>query len=124
MMNQPGYLKKFLQYWTQRSEIRKVWFSLFTPQVGERLPEMLQPDERQRAIADMLALRNDFPKLDMPEGMIRQFSAPPRSPKECIFALTTQTLSADLRTKLFLVNSAEIRTARLAGASRQWAWLP
>ncbi len=85
---------------------------------------MLQPDERQRAIADMLALRNDFPKLDMPEGMIRQFSAPPRSPKECIFALTTQTLSADLRTKLFLVNSAEIRTARLAGASRQWAWLP
>src|SRR6266849_2351802 len=41
-----------------------------------------------------------FPKLDMPEGMIRQFSAPPRSPKECVFALTTQTLSADLRTKI------------------------
>ena len=100
MMKQPGYLRKFLRYWTPKPEIRKVWFSLFTPQVGERLPEVLQPDERQRAIADMLALRNEFPKLDMPEGMIRQFSTPPRSPKECIFALTTQTLSADLKTKI------------------------
>jgi MoaA/NifB/PqqE/SkfB family radical SAM enzyme len=100
MMKQPGYLTKFLRYWTPKPEIRKVWFSLFTPQVGERLPEMLQPDERQRAIADMLALRNEFPKLDMLEGMIRQFSAPPRSPKECVFAFTTQTLSADLKTKI------------------------
>ena len=100
MMKQPGYLTKFLAYWTPRPEIRKVWFSLFTPQVGERLPEMLQPDERQRAIADMLALRNEFPKLDMPEAMIRQFATPPRSPKECVFALTTQNLSADLKTKI------------------------
>jgi hypothetical protein len=32
--------------------------------------------------------------------MIRQFAAPPHSPAECIFALTTQTLSADLKTKV------------------------
>ncbi len=95
-----GYLKEFLEYWTPRSEIRKVWFSLFTPQVGDRLPEMLQPHERLQAIADMLALRKEFPKLDMPEGMIRQFATPPRSPKDCVFALTTQTLSADLKTKI------------------------
>ena len=56
MMKQPGYLKKFLRYWTPKPEIRKVWFSLFTPQVGDRLPEMLQPDERQHAIADMLVI--------------------------------------------------------------------
>ena len=36
----------------------------------------------------------------MPEGMIRQFATPPQSPKECVFALTTQTLSADLKTKI------------------------
>ena len=47
MMKQPDYLKKFLEYWTPRAEVRKVWFSLFTPQVGDRLPEMLQPDERR-----------------------------------------------------------------------------
>jgi organic radical activating enzyme len=100
MMKRPGYLKEFLEYWTPRTEIRKVWFSLFTPQVGDQLPEILQPHERLQAIADMLALRKEFAKLDMPEGLIRQFAAPPHSPKDCIFALTTATLSADLKTKI------------------------
>jgi sulfatase maturation enzyme AslB (radical SAM superfamily) len=100
MMKRPGYLKEFLEFWTPRPEIRKVWFSLFTPQVGDQLPEMLEPHERERAIADMLALRREFPKLDMPEGLIRQFAKPPHSPEECVFALTTQTISADLKTKI------------------------
>jgi len=100
MMKRPGYLKEFLEYWTPKDEIRKVWFSLFTPQMGDCLPEMLQPQERLQAIADMLVLRKEFPKLDMPEGMIRQFATPPRSPKECVFALTTHILSADLKTKI------------------------
>jgi MoaA/NifB/PqqE/SkfB family radical SAM enzyme len=100
MMKRPGYLKEFLEYWTPKDEIRKVWFSLFTPQMGDYLPEMLQPQERLQAIADMLVLRKEFPKLDMPEGMIRQFATPPRSPKECVFALTTHILSADLKTKI------------------------
>ena len=100
MMKRPGYLKEFLEYWTPRAEIHTVWFSLFTPQVGDQLPEMLQPHERLQAISDMLALRKEFPKLDMPEGMIRQFATPPRSPKDCVFALTTHILSADLKTKI------------------------
>jgi sulfatase maturation enzyme AslB (radical SAM superfamily) len=100
MMKRPSYLREFLEFWTPRDEIRKVWFSLFTPQIGDQLPEMLQSQERERAIADMLSLRRGFPKLDMPEGMIRQFAAPPKSPHECVFALTTQTLSADLKTKI------------------------
>jgi hypothetical protein len=36
----------------------------------------------------------------MPEAMIRQFAAPPHNPDECVFALTTQTISADLQTKI------------------------
>ena len=100
MMKRPGYLKEFLEYWAPRPEIRKIWFSLFTPQVGDRLPEVLQPEERRRAITDMLALHKRFSKLDMPEGMIRQFATPPSSPADCVFALTTQTLSADLKTKI------------------------
>lgn len=98
MMKRPGYLREFLEYWTPLPEVRKVWFSLFTPQVGDQLPEMLQPLERAQAIADMLALRKLFPKLDMPEQMIQQFAAPPHNPEECIFALTTHTISADLKT--------------------------
>jgi MoaA/NifB/PqqE/SkfB family radical SAM enzyme len=100
MMKRPGYLGEFLEFWTPRSEIKKVWFSLFTPQVGDQLPEMLTPEERLRAIADMSQLRKQHPKLDMPEVVIQQFASPPHSPEECIFALTTQTLSADLQTKV------------------------
>lgn len=100
MMKRPDYLQEFLEFWTPRAEIRKVWFSLFTPQKGDELPEMLRPEERERAIADMLRLTKQFPKLDMPEGMIRQFATPPQKPDECVFALTTQTLSADLKTKI------------------------
>jgi len=100
MMKRPGYLKEFLEFWTPRTEIHKIWFSLFTPQIGDQLPEMLLPEERERAIMDMTALRKQFPKLDMPEGLIRQFATPPATPKDCVFALTTQTLSADLKTKI------------------------
>jgi sulfatase maturation enzyme AslB (radical SAM superfamily) len=100
MMNRPGYLKSFLEFWTPRPEIEKVWFSLFTPQIGDDLPEMLKPVERAQAIAEMLQLRKLFPKLDMPEGMIKQLATPPSRPEDCVFALTTQTLSADLKTRI------------------------
>jgi MoaA/NifB/PqqE/SkfB family radical SAM enzyme len=100
MMKRPGYLEDFLKFWTPRPEIKKVWFSLFTPQVGDQLPEMLSAEERARAIAEMLELRKRYPKLDMSAALIRQFAAPPHSPEECVFALTTQTLSADLETKI------------------------
>jgi MoaA/NifB/PqqE/SkfB family radical SAM enzyme len=100
MMKRPGYLREFLEFWHPRDEIHIVCFSLFTPQVGDQLPEMLTAQERRQAIADMLELRRQFPKLDMPEGMIRQFAAPPHSPEECVFALTTQTISADLETRI------------------------
>ena len=100
MMKRPGYLAEFLEFWTPRPEIKKVWFSLFTPQVGNQMPEILSADERARAIADMVKLRKQYPKLDMPEAVIREFGSPPHSPKDCIFALTTLTLSADLKTKI------------------------
>jgi MoaA/NifB/PqqE/SkfB family radical SAM enzyme len=100
MTKRPGYLKEFLEFWTPRPEIRKVWFSLFTPQIGDQLPEMLTAEQRSRVIAELLDLRKRFPKLDMAEGLIRQLAKPPHNPEECVFALTTQTLSADLRTKI------------------------
>lgn len=100
MMKQPGYLGQFLQFWTPRPEISKVWFSLFTPQMGDDLPEMLNTNERRQAIAQMIELRKRFPKLDMPEGMIQQLASPPQRPEDCVFALTTRTISADLKTQI------------------------
>lgn len=100
MMKRPGYLNEFLEFWTPRAEIAKVWFSLFTPQVGDQMPEILTSEERSHFIAEVMALRRKFPKLDMPEGLVRQFATPPHSPEKCVFALTTETISADLKTKI------------------------
>jgi MoaA/NifB/PqqE/SkfB family radical SAM enzyme len=100
MMKRPGYLAEFLEFWTPRPEIKKVWFSLFTPQIGDHLPEILTAEERARVIVEMTQLRKTYRKLDMPDAVIRQFASPPHSPRDCVFALTTQTLSADLRTKI------------------------
>ncbi|MCC6539197.1 MAG: radical SAM protein [Bryobacterales bacterium] len=100
MMKRPGYLREFLEFWTARPEIRKIWFSLFTPQRGDQLPEMLTPDERARVIEELRVYRQEFPKLDMREGVLRQMATPPQSPQECIFARTTATLSADLTTRI------------------------
>jgi MoaA/NifB/PqqE/SkfB family radical SAM enzyme len=100
MMKRPGYLGEFLKFWAPRPEIKKVWFSLFTPQIGDDLPEMLTPQERAQAIAEMLQLRKQYPKLDMPEAVIQQFASPPHTPQDCVFAQTTRTLSADLTTEI------------------------
>src|SRR5207302_7081744 len=36
----PGYLDEFLNFWSRRPEIAKIWFSLFTPQIGATDPEI------------------------------------------------------------------------------------
>ena len=100
MTQRPGYLREFLDFWTARPEVQRVWFSLFTPQAGDERPEILSPGERRRVIAELTELRKTFPKLDMSESLIRQFAAPPASPSECVFAQTTETISADLKTRI------------------------
>lgn len=100
MMKRPGYLQEFLEFWSAKPEIRKVWMSMFTPQVGATDPEILTREERAQAAAELLRLRRLFPKLDMPEGLIHEFLHPPASPEECIFAQTTHTISADLKSKI------------------------
>ena len=95
-----GYLDEFLEFWSRRPEIVKVWFSLFTPQRGAVGAEILTPPQRAGVFADLRRLRVAYPVLEMPEALIREMESPPRSPQECIFARTTQTISADLRTQI------------------------
>jgi MoaA/NifB/PqqE/SkfB family radical SAM enzyme len=96
----PGYLEEFLQFWSSRPEIIRIWFSLFTPQRGATGPEILSPAQRAVVVADLLRLRSKFPLLEMPEKLLREMSSPPSSPQECIFARTTETVSADLLTRI------------------------
>jgi MoaA/NifB/PqqE/SkfB family radical SAM enzyme len=95
-----GYLDEFLAFWSGRPEVAKVWFSIFTPQQGAADQEILAPSQRAAVITDLRQLRRKYPKLDMPEAVIRELAAPPRSPKECIFARTTGIISADLVTRI------------------------
>lgn len=98
MMQRSGYLEQFLRFWTPRKEIKRVWFSIFTPQRGDVMPEILSPEERKQAVGDMLALQKSFPKLDMHPRLIAEYLTPPSSPETCIFSQTTKTISADLKT--------------------------
>jgi MoaA/NifB/PqqE/SkfB family radical SAM enzyme len=98
MMRSDGYLERFLQFWTPRQEIKRVWFSIFTPQRGDSMEEILTPAERKKAVADMLSLRERYPKLDMHPKMIAEYLTPPDSPDSCVFSMTTKTISADLTT--------------------------
>src|ERR1051326_2457989 len=96
MMKRTGYLREFIEFWSARPEIKKIWMSMFTPQVGASGPEILTPRERAQAVAELLRLRRVYPKLDMPEGLIREFLSPPASPQACIFAQTTDRKSTRL----------------------------
>jgi MoaA/NifB/PqqE/SkfB family radical SAM enzyme len=98
--DRPGYLDEFLDFWSSRPEIAKVWFSIFTPQRGATDPEILTPSQRTTVIAELRQLRIKYPVLDMPEAVISEIASPPKNPGECIFARTTETISADLRTQI------------------------
>lgn len=98
--DRPGYLEEFLRFWSARPEIAKIWFSIFTPQLGATDVEILSPAQRASVIAELRHLRVMFPKLDMPDAVINEIATPPKSPKDCIFARTTETISADLKTQI------------------------
>jgi MoaA/NifB/PqqE/SkfB family radical SAM enzyme len=100
MMKRASYLREFVEFWSAKPEIQKIWMSMFTPQVGATGPEILTRGEREQAVDELLRLRHIFPKLDMREGLIQEFLHPPASPDECIFAQTTHTISADLKSRI------------------------
>ncbi len=99
-MVRPGYLREFVTFWAANDAVEKIWMSMFTPQRGSNHVECPSSLQRRLAIEELLQLRKLFPKLDMPERMLREFLAPPKSPRQCIFARTTRTLSADLKSKI------------------------
>jgi sulfatase maturation enzyme AslB (radical SAM superfamily) len=90
-----GYMEEFVRIWSANPDVRQIWFSLYTPQVGEVSPEILTPHDRERVIAALMSLRLKYPKIAMPEGLVKQYATPPSGPDECIFALTTTCVSAD-----------------------------
>lgn len=95
-----GYLEEFARIWSANPHVRQIWFSLYTPQIGERSPEILTPHDRERVIAALMLLRRKYRKIRMPEGLLKKYASPPSSPDECIFAQTTSCVSADFEHRI------------------------
>jgi MoaA/NifB/PqqE/SkfB family radical SAM enzyme len=100
MTRRPGYLREFLDIWSSKAEVRKIWMSLFTPQKGEKSAEILSPAARQAVINELMGLRKEFPKLETPRGLLEVYRKPPQNPGQCIFAQTTRSVTADLRRQI------------------------
>jgi organic radical activating enzyme len=96
----PGYLEEFLRFWSERSQVKRIWVSLFTPQRGAEGPEILTPAMRHAVLSELERLYPLYPKFQMNQQMIEELRHPPQSPHDCIFARTTLSLSADLETRI------------------------
>ena len=130
-VTRPAYLEEFLRFWSERAEVRKIWFSLYTPQIGEISAERLTPADRRQVVHDLMALRLRYRKLEAPKGLIDVYANPPASPDECVFARTTTSISADLTTRITPCqfggapdcnNCGCIASAGLAAVARHHVW--
>jgi MoaA/NifB/PqqE/SkfB family radical SAM enzyme len=91
-----GDLEAFVRFWSGVAAVRRIWFSLYTPQVGELSMERLTGDDRARVLAALRALAPRYRKIAMGPGILAALAAPPSAPDRCIFARVTRCVSADL----------------------------
>jgi MoaA/NifB/PqqE/SkfB family radical SAM enzyme len=97
----PGYLTEFTEFWAALPDVKRIWFSLYTPQKGEQSPEMLTPDDRRRVVGEITELHAKHPKLeDMKPVVVAGYLHPPQTPEDCIFAKTTMCVSSDLEKRI------------------------
>jgi MoaA/NifB/PqqE/SkfB family radical SAM enzyme len=97
----PGYVTEFTEFWAANPDVKRIWFSLYTPQKGEDSPERLRAEDRAAVVKEITALYAKHPKLhDMIPSVVEGYLRPPQNPDECIFARTTECLSADLKKKI------------------------
>jgi MoaA/NifB/PqqE/SkfB family radical SAM enzyme len=95
-----GYIEEFVRTWSSNTNVRSIWLSLYTPQVNETSPERLTREDRRRVVDTLRVLGGEYPKLQMPRPLLDAYLEPPSSPSECIFARTTECISANLETRI------------------------
>lgn len=99
-VSRDGYLEEFVRTWSANPNVRTIWVSLYTPQVGETSDERLTAVDRERVVRELRVLGRRYPKLQMPPPLLDAYLDPPSSPERCIFAQTTECVSADLETRI------------------------
>jgi len=100
MLARPGYLEEYVAFWSARSEVNRIWVSVYTPQIGEESAERLEPADRAAVARDLPALAKRYPKLLFNEGLANAMLRPPENPGDCVFAKMSANYSADLRSRV------------------------
>ena len=93
-----GDLEAFVAFWSNQPAVERIWFSFYTPQVGERSEECLSAEERRRAAGAIVHLGRRYPRVEASRRVLDCYLAPPSSPAECVFARTTHCVSSDFET--------------------------
>jgi len=100
MLEREGYLEEYVKFWSQRSEVNRVWVSVYTPQIGENSPEMLSPWDREALARQLPSLAKKYPKLLFNEGLAKAVLHPPKNPDDCLFSKMSANYSADFKTRV------------------------
>lgn len=100
MLEREDYLEEYVNFWSARPEVNRIWVSVYTPQVGEQSPEMLRPADRATLASQLPALARQYRKLLFTEGLAQAVLRPPENPGDCIFAKMSANYSADLETRV------------------------
>jgi hypothetical protein len=99
LLSRPGYLHDFASFWSERREVRKIWFSLFTPQEADQSEERLTLGNRSDVLQELGRMRS-FPKVYIPQVILDGYVRPLACPEQCTFAQLTTRISADLTTRI------------------------
>ena len=99
MFERAGYLEEYVAFWSARSEVDRIWVSVYTPQIGEQSAEMLTAENRAELARELPALAEQYPKLLFNEGLANAFLYPPKNPDDCLFAKMSANYSADFETR-------------------------
>jgi len=100
MTEREGYLREFVRLWSSKSQVVRIWMSLFSPQIGEKSDMILPPMIRQAVIDELSVLQGEFVKLELPKALLDAYRKPPKSPDQCTFARITRSITADLQTRI------------------------
>jgi len=100
MLQRAGYLEEYVKFWSARAETNRIWVSVYTPQIGEKSPEMLTPADRETLARELPALEKRYPKLLFNEGFAEAILHPPKNPDDCLFAKMSANYSADFETRV------------------------
>ena len=99
-MQRPTYREEYVRFWSARPEIDRIWVSTYTPQLGEKTPEMLTPESRRQLSEELAALNVTYKKLLWSQHLSEALLTPPQDPNDCIFSRMSINYTADLNRRI------------------------